>query len=606
VAPRSHAAAKPGPTGGGRRYAVLGAFGLLVVVGAVLIVLRLASPPSIESLVPQRIRVGQTLVITGHGFDPSPQGNAVLFGERRANVISASSSRLEVAVPAFPLLVGRGSQAGVTVQVAGRSSASVPIALYEAPRIDGLSRDVAMPGEEIELAGAGWNSGAVVRFGSVPGEIISNAPNTLRVRVPPLDGPSGTQFGVVVVAEHEESNTAPFFIGKLPLVTNVDPRSAAPGDPVTVSGRGFRVKPGANLVRVGGVRALVASASDTELKLIVPWLGSFGDVTVEVREPGLENMAEARLTVPAPAGDVVDFRFVVEALPVEDSPDHDHAVLATELGPAFVLSATAGQSAAERALEAARRLNAAAGPLKASLDADLALQGGRLALLGRPETILEATAEDAQGYAEDWTRAGTRGRPPTSGRLALWWSAVARDLVLLLVRGEKPLHAEALAPEGRVLGEIYQAARKTGRFGVPRAVLAAMKPPLRDQLRPMALRLPAAVPEAPSGEGGTGAALPVLQLQGVWRGAENVRGERNYVTVTFKGRGGTAAYGTPALTMDLQNVEQPAKDAVRFSLPIRGARYYSGTWDGRKVAGQVFADASGKNPIGTFELIPGQ
>jgi hypothetical protein len=579
---------------------------LLAVIGGGYFALHLASPPSIDSATPNRAKIGQTVVLSGRGFDPNPQGDTVLFGERRANVLAATSSRLEVVVPVFPLLAGRDAQTQVTVQTGGRTSAPVPVALYAAPRIDGLSKDVAMPGEEIDLAGGGWNSNAGVRFGTVPGEIVSNTPSVLKVRVPPLEGAEGTRFEVVVTSDQETSNAAPFFVGKLPLVKGVQPSSAAPGDTVTVSGRGFKLKAHANVVRVGGVRALVTSASDSDLKFVVPWTSASGDTQVEVRELGAEGVGTTTLGITPPSSDTVDFHFTAEPLPVDDVPDHDHAVVATELGPLFVLSASGGRSAAERAVEAARLLNAAAGPLKASLEADLAVQGTRITLAGKPDALVEATAEDAQAYAEEWTKSPKGARAPTPGRLALWWGACTRDLVLLLVRGDHPQHTVSLAPEGRGLDEIYQAAKKTGRFGVPRSVLTGK---LQDQMRTLAFHLPAAVPEVGGGAAagaGTSGQAPALQLQGVWRGNEIVGGEQNYLTVTFKGNEGTARYGAiAAISMDLQDL-QATKDTLRFALGIRGGRHYSGTWDGRKVSGQVFSDPTLKSPIGTFELIPGQ
>ena len=40
----------------------------------------------------------------------------------------------------------------------------------------------------------------------------------------------------------------------------------------------------------------------------------------------------------------------------------------------------------------------------------------------------------------------------------------------------KPQFAAAIAPEGRVLGDVFDVAKKSGRFGVPRDVAAAVKP----------------------------------------------------------------------------------------------------------------------------------
>src|SRR6185295_17274418 len=97
--------------------------------------------------------------------------------------------------------------------------------------------------------------------------------------------------------------------------------------------------------------------------------------------------------------------------------------------------------------------------------------GYALFLAGKNEPLVEAKAEDATAYNEDWTKVKGRGGPATPGRLASWWSAVVRDLVLLLVRSEKPHYAADLSPEGKPLGDIFDAARKSAPSGVPRSVL---------------------------------------------------------------------------------------------------------------------------------------
>jgi serine/threonine-protein kinase len=594
----------PSSSGGPPKALLFGGGGIVLlalVFGGISLVKGL-SPPTLESLAPDRAKIGQTVVLSGRHLGGTAAADAVYFGERRGNVVSATPARIEVQVPVFPVLPGRDSKVDVTVDVGGHRTNALSLAVYAAPRVDGLSPDVAMPGEEIELAGAGWDPQATVRFGDVPAEITSNAPNMIRVRVPPLDTNPDTEVQVVVASGVEQSNPAPFHVGRLPIVGKVDPHTVSPGDVVTVNGRGFKSRQGANTVKIGGVRAYVLQATDTELKAVVPFVAAEGEVPVEVRVSGLENAGQATLQASAPPGDVVDLRFIVEPFPFEDSGDHDHAVLATELGPAFVISASGGRTAAERAQEAATALNQSAGPLKASLDADFTVHGTSLVLVGKTTPILEATAEDAQAYAEDWTKAGARGRAVSPARLAAWWNAVARDLVLLLVRGQKPQFAQALAPEGRVLGDIYQAAHKTGRFGVPRSILKEAKPPFPDQMRLLAFRLPAGVPEAISSEGGGGP--PALSLQGVWRGTELARGEKKYMQFTFAGKEGTCFYA--GLTMDVLETEFPSKDTVHFALPIQGRRYYWGTWDGRRITGTVYAEPGGKNSIGTFELVPGQ
>jgi hypothetical protein len=181
------------------------------------------------------------------------------------------------------------------------------------------------------------------------------------------------------------------------------------------------------------------------------------------------------------------------------------------------------------------------------------------------------------------------------------------------VRGERPRFAAALAPEGRALQQLSDAAQKTGRPGVPLQVLNEARPALRDGLRLIALRVPASV-TAPA-PGAAAAASPAtaaaaatpparLQLEGTWAGSEVEQGERRYLTTSFRRGGGTLAYeGGITLTLPLLAVEQTRRDQVRFSVEVRGSvRHYDGKWDGEILAGSVSTDAAGTNVVATFEL----
>jgi hypothetical protein len=415
---------------------------------------------------------------------------------------------------------------------------------------------------------------------------------------------------VVVSIGSDDSNPFPFLLGRLPLVTGVEPKTVSPGDVVAIAGRGFNVQPASNTVKIGGAPALVVGSADSEVKAIVPRGAAPGaDAPVEVKVEGLDNPAQATLTV-APPLDPVEFSFAAE--PFTDEAGHEHALLTTGLGPAFVLSASGRLSAAQRAAEAERRLNAAAVPLRASRGEDLEVRGVDadpvIVLMGKSDPLLEVTEEDAAAYNEDWTRLGGKGGPVTRGRLALWWGAVARDLVQMLVRGESPRHTAGLAPEGKVFVDLFEAARATGRFGVPLSVVQSARPATRDALRIVGLRVPAAVagPPGPSASAAPAAGVPGLRLEGVWTGAETDNEGRKFVTVSFSGTGGSLSYQRAlSVSVPLTGVEQPRKGSVRYSVKTAsGTRFYVGQWDGAKISGRIFSDAATTFPIGSFEISP--
>ena len=94
-----------------------------------------------------------------------------------------------------------------------------------------------------------------------------------------------------------------------------------------------------------------------------------------------------------------------------------------------------------------------------------------LVVAGRDTPLLEVTLDDAAAYEEDWTGLQGPRRPHSPARVAVWWEAVARDLVLLLlVRGDKPHFAADLAPEGEVLADLHPPSRKSVTAGVPRQI----------------------------------------------------------------------------------------------------------------------------------------
>jgi hypothetical protein len=567
----------------------------------------------LEGVEPARLRVGQRATLTGSGFATDPAGNSVLFDEREARVLQASPTRLEVEVPEAVAESGTERRVSVVVKRGRRASSAVEIAVFQGPRLHGISPEAALPGEEVALAGAGWGPGATVRFGEATAQLNDVQATRIRAIVPEGAGLPGTPAPVVVTVGGVESNPAPFIVGHLPVVSSVSPATASPGEIVDVAGRGFQADLLRNDVRVGGVPALVLSGTGDAMKVVVPRVGPGDPARVlEVRVPGSDSVGQATLQVAAPA-DPVEFHFVPE--PFAAVPGRGHAVLSTGLGPAFVLAAAGGKSAAARAVEAAGRLNAAAQPLRTTVGLTIEARGldssPVIGLAGRPEPLLEVAEEDAAAYNEDWTGLHGRGGPVTRGRLARWWEALGRDLVLLTVRGERPQFAAALAPEGRVLVQVFEAAQRTGRTGVPRQVVDEARPPLRDGLRLLALRVPASV-TAPVGvvaAVGLPAATPTpapprLQLEGTWGGSQLEQGQRQYISVAFQRGGGSISYeGGITLTVPLLTLEQVRRDQVAFSVQIRGGvRHYSGKWDGEAITGSIATDAAGRSVVASFEL----
>jgi hypothetical protein len=611
ASPRSTAArpaARKG--GGGSKRMLLIAGGAVVALGiAGFIGMQLMGSPRVDSVEPTRVRSGDRLVVQGRNFSSDAASVVVRFeGQREGRILRATATRLEVEVPAIPAAAGRVNRVPLVVSVRGRESKPVEIAVYQAPRIHGIAPTVAQAGDDVTLAGSDWGPGATVKFGGADAQILELSPTSIRVRVPATNQPDGTRLPVVVSMGGDPSNELPFFLGRLPLLLSVEPKTVRPGDPLVIKGMGFAAQPSANELRLGGTRAVVVKSSDSEILALVPRTPAEGPNALELRVPGSDRAGQSTLTVVPPA-DPIDFHFVVEhpsAVGINDPENgHDHVVLSTGLGPAFLISAADGVSAAERGAEAQRRLNEAAVALKAALTTDLEVRGldgqPSIGMVGKQEPLLVVTADDAAAYDEDWARGKGKAEDVSAARLALWWGAVARDLVLMLVRGEKPRYAAALAPEGRALVTLSDAARRGGQFGVPRDAVTSAPAGLRQAVRGLAFRVPAAV-KAPS-EAST-AAPPVqsLVVDGIWTGSETENGATRYMTVNISGGTGTFTYERAlSVTIPLTSVTQPNRRQLKFGFRSGiHLREYAGAWDGQKLRGKITGEDGAE--IGAFEL----
>jgi hypothetical protein len=571
----------------------------------------LAGGVRLDRVEPARLRTGQQATLTGAGFAPEPAENTVLFDRHAARVLRATPTQIEVEVPEMGTDLGAERRVSVVVRRGRRTSGSTEVVVLQGPRLHGLSPEAAMPGDIVLVAGVGFSPDATVRFGETPAGVVEADAGRIRVTVPEVPGGPGTLAPVVVTVAGVDSNPAPFVLGHVPVVIGVAPATAAPGDVLRISGLGFDPDPSRDDVRVGGRPALVTAAAKDVLSVVVPWAGP-GEPRrpIEVRLPGSTEVGTGAIDV-TPGADPVAFRFAAE--PFTAAPGRPHAVLSTAIGPAFVLAASGGKTAGDRALLAQGRLNDAAQALRTTLG--LTVEARNLdsspviGLTGGSEVLLEVTAEDAAAYGEDWSGLRGRGGPVTPARLALWWEAVARDLVLLTVRGEKPHFAAELAGEGRAFQQLFDAAQRTGRPGVPMQVVNEARPALRNALDLVAFRVPAAVRvpgAAPSAPAASTPAPARLQLEGRWSGSEIEQGQRRYLTAEFRRGGGSISYeGGITLTVPLMTVEQPRRDEARFSVQIRGGvRHYSGKWDGERLAGSISTDSAGRNVVATFELRP--
>lgn len=568
---------------------------LMIGVGAVLLcgaaylayTRALAPAPVLDALLPPKAEPGQTIQINGSGFGGTPDRNVVTFEDKPAQVIAATATQLSVVVPQG-LRADDKSQHRVRVEVRAKGSNTLFFRLYVAPKVTAFEPDVAMPGEIVKAVGENFGDDTTVLVGGKAAEVVEIQAQSLRFKVPELAVAQGKALPVGVQVGKNAARLATMLIGKLPLLLEIAPTRAQPGDRVAIKGRGFDPAVGGTAVLFGERAALVVGASQSELSVIVPGggLARSREVAVSVRAFGSTSSGHLPFTLQRASASVFLPRFFAEP-----GPDLDTVVVASDLGPFLRLRGKAdAASVAERAERAAAALNAAI---------DQASRGAvavetrdkpepAVALAGSDQPILVATAADGQAYD---------GRP-AARTLARFWAALLQDYLALFAQRERPFRVLELSPRGQALLELYAAAERRAGVGagVPVSLIETLPPPQLRALSEMAMLVPVQAPTA------AGAAVA-----GRWSGTLEETGRAARAIQVRLRTAGTDLQGSLTTRAGTLSAELPLQEAsyrdgtLSFSVTLgAGALRFSGKVAGRSVVGQV-QTKEGK-PAGSFSL----
>jgi hypothetical protein len=386
------------------------------------------------------------------------------------------------------------------------------------------------------------------------------------------------------------------------LILDVAPPRASAGERVTIKGRGFDPTLAGNVVSFAGQPSLVFTASETELTVAapsVPSSSSLFEAPVVVEAKGRASNAGAFALVRVSPGYFTPRYFPA---PVPEHAGRDHAFISTDLGPSLLLGGKGdAPSTAERAAKVATALNAmaeaaASRPLSVELREKPELGVG---IVGTPELLVRALAEDAAAYDDGFDPA-TKGKRTSPHAVAAFWTALLQDELSLFLRHERPVHVLELSPRGRAFLEIYaEALRRAGPgTGVPIGVVSPLGASLAKNLRDMALVLPA-----------EGQAVSAAGVEGRWEGTmeESGSGEKG-IQVRLRLDGKQLAGGLTTRAGGL-SVESPLKEIVydkgtlRFILLVGGTpRHFAGTIVGDTITGTIHLGANTKDAVGRFSL----
>ena len=156
-------------------------------VGNILSIARYASTQaSVFSFAPKQGSAGTQVTIYGTGFSTTPNQNTVQFGGAGANVISASSNQLLVAVPDAAITgpISVTSPAGSATS----SSNFTVVPPTGAPTILGFTPAIAMPGAAVTISGTNFDPNLLndrIRFNSSAALPTAATPTSIATAAPP-------------------------------------------------------------------------------------------------------------------------------------------------------------------------------------------------------------------------------------------------------------------------------------------------------------------------------------------------------------------------------------------------------------------------------------
>lgn len=590
VSPRPSFTPRPLPRGRWTRMAVAAGAGLLIALAALVLLRRAQAPgPVLSGVLPSSAHPGGDVAISGSGFAADAAGNQVLFGEVAGTVASAGPGRLVVTVPEA-LAAKAPLRLPVSVETGGARSNALFLRVFNAPRIRALDPPVGLPGDRVTASGDNLNGKALeVTVNGVAATVAETRPGAIVFTIPALSAASGQTVKVAVRVDSDWGPGADLVIGHPPIVMGISPTDGPVGEPVTLRGYGFDPDPAKDTVLLGDRPALVVSASDTEIRTSVPSQG-FGpsrqDLGCRVRVGGKESSNPCRFTLRRPSSTIYAPRFVGEP-----GPEGVGAAVSLEVAPLVVLSgAAAGSSPAERAVTAAEALNSLASSASPRSPVSFEARGRTVVEGGRGLTLLEATPEDATGYARF-----SRRRAPSTAGLAAHWAALLQDTFDLFIQWRRPYHLLESSVEGRAFTDLYREARRRvgGGSGV---VVSLLGEATQAALRGAALGVPAQAPP------------PGAVVEGSWTGTfQEGGGSERPLDLRLSLQAGRLQ-GTLFTRAGKVSGEMPLRQityrdgTIRFLVDSGGVpRLFRGTFSGDAITGTLM-DPGGSQPLGRFSL----
>lgn len=226
--------------------------------------------PEITAFTPTVAGTGASVIISGTHLD---KATAVTFGGVSANFFSVINENEIYAV------VGAGGTGAVTV-IGPNGIGSLPgFTFVPLPVITNFSPASGYYGDTMKIVGSNFQNLSAVKIGGIPVKsmrLIDN--NTIEAVIG--GGATGRVQVTAVGGTGQSTDDFTFISLPGPLITNISPLIGYVESVVTITGQNFSPIPENNTVYFGPAKAVVNSASSTELRVIVPPGAGSGNISV--------------------------------------------------------------------------------------------------------------------------------------------------------------------------------------------------------------------------------------------------------------------------------------------------------------------------------------
>ncbi|HEY9855865.1 MAG TPA: IPT/TIG domain-containing protein [Stenomitos sp.] len=236
--------------------------------------LALSQAPAVSTSSVAVAGVGDTLTLTGSGFNPTPGNNVVKVNGVPMTVVSATATSLTVQVPS-------GATSGpITVQVGSLIILGPVLSVTVA--VTGFSSAQRQVGESLTVTGTGFDpsnpaNNVVVFTGEATASVTAATATSLTMAVP-----TGAVSGPVRVNVLGSQGVSASSFRVSPTLSGFSPAGGMAGQSVVLSGTGFSSTLASNSVTVNGASATLVQASATSLRITVPAGATTGQIAVTV------------------------------------------------------------------------------------------------------------------------------------------------------------------------------------------------------------------------------------------------------------------------------------------------------------------------------------